>query len=196
VLKQPNIASRPGGQAKMRVFTAGFFSPLALGLAALAMASQAYAGQISSVYTSLNLDSCKLIASNPDEGGWAKWSCKGHKGMAVRVAEGDLRFFVSYGPNAEKQTAASQTLSPFNTINKTLEWRVERKGKAWVPFATILRISGIQTGARARRWLSPSLARRTPATWPISSPTAIGALTSRPAWPPIRARASSNAGIP
>jgi hypothetical protein len=123
----------------MRVITPGFFSPLALGLAALAMASQAYAGQISSVYTSLNLDSCKLIASNPDEGGWAKWSCKGHKGMTVTVAEGDLRFFVSYGPNAEKQTAASQTLSPFNTINKTLEWRVERVGREWVPFATILR---------------------------------------------------------
>ena len=123
----------------MRVITPGFFSPLALGLAALAMASQAYAGQISSVYRSLNLDSCKLIASNPDEGGWAKWSCKGHKGMTVSVAEGDLRFFVSYGPNAEKQTAASQTLSPFNTSNKTLEWRVERVGREWVPFATILR---------------------------------------------------------
>ena len=123
----------------MRVITPGFFSPFALVMAALTMASQAHAGQISSRYTSLDLDACKLVASNPDEGGWAEWSCKGHKGMAVRVAEGDLRFFVSFGPNAEKQTAASQTLSSFNTINKTLEWRMERKGSEWVPFATILR---------------------------------------------------------
>lgn len=59
--------------------------------------------------------------------------------MRVRVAEGDLRFFVSYGPQADKQVAASQTLGPFNTIHHTLEWRVEKQNGAWVPFATILR---------------------------------------------------------
>jgi len=111
-LKPTTIAKRAEGRAKMRVITPGFFSPFALVMAALTMASQAHAGQISSRYTSLDLNACKLVASNPDEGGWAEWSCKGHNGMAVRVAEGDLRFFVSFGPNAEKQTAASQTLSP------------------------------------------------------------------------------------
>jgi hypothetical protein len=60
----------------MRVITPGLFSPFALVMAALTMASQAHAGQISSLYTSLNLDTCKLVASNPDEGGWAEWSCK------------------------------------------------------------------------------------------------------------------------
>jgi hypothetical protein len=107
-------------------------------LAAIAPAT-AGAGQISSLYTSLNLDKCQLVSSNPNEGGSAVWHCKGHEGMRVRVAEGDLRFFVSYGPDAEKQTAAGQTLAPFNTIHHTLEWRVERKGGRWVPFATILR---------------------------------------------------------
>lgn len=114
-------------------------APLCFALAALIVTVPAQAGQISSLYTSLDLDKCKLVQSNPDEGGWAQWTCKGHMGMAVRVAEGDLRFFVSFGPGAEKQTAASQTLAPFNTIHTTLEWRVERRGKKWVPFATILR---------------------------------------------------------
>ncbi len=111
---------------------------LGLGLAGLVVAP-GHAGEISSVYTSLDLDKCKLLASNPNEGGWAVFECRGHDGMPVRVAEGDLRFFVSFGPNAEKQIAATQTLAPFNTIHKTLEWRVERKGGKWVPFATILR---------------------------------------------------------
>ena len=108
-------------------------------LAATVFATSSQAEQVSSLYTSLDLDKCKLVASNANEGGWAEFNCKGLNGMRVRVAEGDLRFFVSYGPNAENQIAASQTLSPFNTIHKTLEWRVERKGAEWVPFATILR---------------------------------------------------------
>ncbi|GBE43260.1 hypothetical protein BMS3Bbin10_01336 [bacterium BMS3Bbin10] len=114
-------------------------APLVFSLAAAAITLPAQAGQISSLYTPLDLGKCQLVESNPDEGGSAVWDCKGYKGMRVRVAEGDLRFFVSFGPNAEKQTAASQTLAPFNTIHKTLEWRVERKGGEWVPFATILR---------------------------------------------------------
>jgi hypothetical protein len=98
------------------------------------------AGEISSLYTSLDLEKkCKLVKTFPNEGGSALWDCKGHKGLRVRVAEGDLRFFVSFGENAENQTAAHQTLILFNYIHKTLEWRVERTGGAWIPFATILR---------------------------------------------------------
>lgn len=107
--------------------------------AAVSIGTAPSAGEISSLYTKLDLDKCKLVASNASEGGWAEFSCKGHNGINVRVAEGDLRYFVSYGPNAKNQVAATQTLSPFNTIHHTLEWRVERKGGAWVPFATILR---------------------------------------------------------
>lgn len=98
------------------------------------------AAEVSSAYTRLDLDKgCKLVASNPNEGGSAEWSCRGYKGMNVRVAEGDLRYFVSYGPNAGNQRAANQTLGPFNTIHHTLEWRVEKQDGQWVPFATILR---------------------------------------------------------
>lgn len=106
--------------------------------ALLAAMTPASAGQISSLYTSLDLNKCILTDSNPNES-WAAWDCEGYKGMRVRVAEGDLRYFVSYGPRAEKQTAASQTLAPFNNIHTVLEWRVERKGGEWTPFATILR---------------------------------------------------------
>jgi len=104
-----------------------------------AISSVSAAAEISSLYTKLDLKKCKLVASNADEGGWAEFTCKGYKGMHVRVAEGDLRYFVSYGPNAKKQVAATQTLGPFNTIHHTLEWRVEKRGGEWVPFATILR---------------------------------------------------------
>jgi len=97
------------------------------------------AGQISSRYTSLNLDKCRLVKTFPNEGGGAIWHCRGLEGMRVRVAEGDIRFFVSYGSGSDEQTAARQTLAPFNTIHTTLEWRVERQNGRWVPFATILR---------------------------------------------------------
>lgn len=109
-------------------------------LAALLPPAPAGAGEISSVYTRLDLEKgCRLVASSNKEGGWAQWSCKGHDGMAVRVAEGDLRYFVSYGANAANQVVTHQTLGPFNTIHHALEWRVEQKGGRWVPFATILR---------------------------------------------------------
>ncbi len=109
------------------------------GFVLLAITMPASAGEISSVYTSLDLNKCELMESRPNEGGWAAWDCNGHKGMRVRVARSDERYYVSYGPRAEKQTAADQTLAPFNNIYETLEWRVERKGSEWAPFATILR---------------------------------------------------------
>lgn len=106
----------------------------------LCLTTSAEAGQVSSLYTSLDLDKdCELVDSNPTEGGWAEFSCTGHDGMHVRVAEGDLRTFVSYGPNAKNEIAATQTLAPFNIIHDTLEWRVEKQAGQWVPFATILR---------------------------------------------------------
>jgi hypothetical protein len=126
------------------------FTPLYLGLSALAVIP-ASAGEVSSIYTSLDLEKkCILVKSIPNEGGGAIWNCKGHKGLRVRVAEGDLRFFVSFGKNADKQTASRQTLAPFNNIHKTLEWRVERIGTAWVPFATILRYFWDSDGRRGQ----------------------------------------------
>ena len=90
-----------------------------------------------SVYTSLALESCKFVPPSPDDPLQSGlWLCSGHSGIPVRVAEGDLRFFVSYGPNAAFERAAAETLPQFNTINATLEWRLDDAG---LPFATILR---------------------------------------------------------
>ena len=113
----------------MRMIATVFFSLSGFLAAGLSLMGFAGAGEISSVYTSLELEkSCALVKTLPNEGGGALWDCKGYNGVRVRVAEGDLRFFVSFGENAGKQTAAGQTLAPFNNIHKTLEWRVERVG--------------------------------------------------------------------
>ena len=90
-----------------------------------------------SAYTPLALESCKLMPAAPDEPQiFGQWLCAGYLDIPVWVAEGDLRFFVSYGPNAAFERAANETLLPFNTINSTLEWRLDDAG---LPFATILR---------------------------------------------------------
>jgi hypothetical protein len=95
----------------------------------------AAAEEISSAYTTLKPDACR-DATPLDAGGYGSvFMCKGYDGIDVRVAEGDLRMFVSYGPDAATQTAAEQTLPQFNTVGETLEWRLAG-GK---PFATILR---------------------------------------------------------
>lgn len=77
-----------------------------------------------SVYTDLDLAACRQeppVADDPLESG--VWWCDGHDGVPVRVSEGDLRFFVSYGENAAKETAASETLPAFNTLGRKIEWR-------------------------------------------------------------------------
>ena len=83
------------------------------------------------------LDSCPLIEAGDEEEGTfgGAWQCPGYKGAGVYVAEGDLRMFVSFGPDAANEPAAGQTLPNFNTVNETLEWRL----RGGVPFATILR---------------------------------------------------------
>lgn len=96
----------------------------------------AHAAEITSTYTRIDLKTCTQLDSAADEGTFGgSWICPGYGGVQVVVAEGDLRMFVSFGPDAENEPAARQTLPQFNTINETLEWRL-RDG---VPFATILR---------------------------------------------------------
>ena len=56
--------------------------------------------------------------------------------MDVFVSEGDLRMSLGYGPcDGMKQRSFTERLSPFNTISKTLEWRL-KDGQV---VATILR---------------------------------------------------------
>jgi len=90
-----------------------------------------------SVYTTIDLGECQqapVDVKDPLQSGI--WQCAGYLGIPVWITESDLRFFVSYGANAANETAAHETLPPFNYINSTLEWRLNDQGQ---PFATILR---------------------------------------------------------
>jgi hypothetical protein len=117
------------------------------GLAAVALVAGAgtiAARQPKSLYTTIDLDACKVIRRHSDGN---TFSCKGLPGYPVIYGEGDLRAFVSVGtyPSKQKRRAQEQTLGPFNTIfqgksrRATLEWRVHSDGDKKVPHATILR---------------------------------------------------------
>lgn len=116
---------------------------LTLLVAGLSAAVPALAnGAFESAYTKLDLAACQGEPPNPDDPvGGGIWWCQGYGGIPVRVAEGDLRFLVSFGPNAAEEPAAGQTLPAFNTIGTTLEWRLERdrSNGSLRPVATILR---------------------------------------------------------
>ncbi len=105
-------------------------------LATAFLAAPALAQTNQSAYTDLNLDECSVLQS--DDFG-TSWSCPGYKGYPVYVAEGDLRFFLSYGFGAPDEKAASQTLPPFNTLGERIEWRLEMEAGTLKPFATIVR---------------------------------------------------------
>ncbi len=92
--------------------------------------------EITSAYTKINLDECLLL--DADNIG-ASFACPGYKGFPLYVAEGDLRFFVSYGFGALDEMAARQTLPQWNFIGETLEWRLKKVDDNFMPFATILR---------------------------------------------------------
>jgi hypothetical protein len=110
--------------------------------AAAGLAAGARANPVKSLYTTVDLKECKQVKRHRDGGAWL---CDGLAGFPVYIAEGDLRHFVSVGPNAEKRRAARQTLRPFNSIfepgshRATIEWRFDRKGERQIPYAAIIR---------------------------------------------------------
>jgi hypothetical protein len=109
-------------------------------LAALALvifATPATAQTIKSIYTPLDLSSCRH-REGKDEENYGEWFCKGHAGIRVYVAGGDQRGSVSYGPRAAKEPAATATLAAPNGHGKTIEWR-HVVGAEIKPFATIMR---------------------------------------------------------
>lgn len=113
-------------------------SPIASGLIAILLAgsTSAYAAPAQSRYVKFHLDQCTVVERDEESGSIVQ-RCTGSDGFAFYVAEGDLRFFVGYGPNGREQRSFNQTLPPFNSINDTLELR-SRIG-ANKPHATILR---------------------------------------------------------
>jgi hypothetical protein len=96
----------------------------------------AAAASFDSAYSDLDIGQCTTIHS--DDFG-SVWACPGYKGMPVRIAEGDLRFLVSYGLESAHEKAAEQSLPPFNSLGGKIEWRLSNREGQWKPVATILR---------------------------------------------------------
>ena len=87
-----------------------------------------------SAYTNIDIEKCRVVFQDRESGSIG-WMCPGYQDMDLFIAEGDLRYFVSAGPDADQRMAARQTLPPFNYTHNVLEWRLD-DGR---PFATILR---------------------------------------------------------
>ncbi|SMQ86054.1 hypothetical protein SAMN06295905_3350 [Devosia lucknowensis] len=90
-----------------------------------------------SAFTNLDLSNDCLVLEADDFG--ASWSCPGYKGFPLKVQEGDLRFSLGYGFNADENSVGSQTLPPFNRLGEKLEWRLSNASGRWFPIATIVR---------------------------------------------------------
>jgi len=109
------------------------------------------ANPVKSLYTTVELKACKRIKRSRDGG---SWRCEGLPGYPVYVAEGDLRHFVSAGPEPEKRRAATQTLGSFNSIfehgsdRATIEWRFDRRGEQQIPYAIIVRFHTSRDGRK------------------------------------------------
>lgn len=117
----------------------------AIGLSLLASAADPAlaqtTAQTASAYSALDLKKCRHTPGKDVED-YGEWSCAGYGGIGVYVTAGDQRSYVSYGPNAKKQAAATQTLASFNGEGKNIEWRGERGADGVVkPYATIMRWS-------------------------------------------------------
>jgi hypothetical protein len=133
---------------------------LAAVLATLLLSFGAAAEEISSAYTTLKPKACQHVTPPEAREYGSLFKCKGYDGINVRVAESDLRMFVSYGPDAETQTAATETLPQFNTIGDTLDGGSPMENRLPRSCAS----AGIPITGKAPRSSSPSSERRTPAT--------------------------------
>ena len=118
-------------RANVLIKAFGLVSATAL-LMAPAMAQSGF----TSAYTDRNLEDC-LVLEADDFG--ASWACPGYRGFPLMVQEGDLRFSLSYGFDADENSAGFQTLPPFNELGDTLEWRLSNALGRWFPIATIVR---------------------------------------------------------
>jgi hypothetical protein len=103
-------------------------------------ASSAAAQSVTRVYTKFDSKQC-LHTRGRDVEDYGFWRCKGHDGIEVRLSAGDQRMQVSFGRDAAREPAASQTFPAFNNVYEgTMEWRLEPQANGKPrPFATILR---------------------------------------------------------
>ena len=116
---------------------------LAIAAAALAAARPAFAGDISSAYTDLDwkADCATYGQASEGEGDWADLACSGYRGYPVMIAYDDARESIYYGFPVADMTGVWEGFVAFNQSAGKVEWRIETKGDAAVPFAAIHRRS-------------------------------------------------------
>ena len=103
--------------------------------AALSLATQAFASDVKSVYTQIDLKKCKQTEKPDGQVFEGSWRCKGIAGYNVFLTAADSRDMVSFGNNDANNCSGQKTFGSFNSAGGTVEWRV----KAGKPFAAILR---------------------------------------------------------
>lgn len=104
--------------------------------ASVSAAAEQAKDAVESRIVKFDLSACAVIEKD-EETAYAVKRCADFDGYDFYVAHGDLRDYVGFGPDAVTQKAFTQTLTPFNRIDETIEFRV-RAGAA-VPEAAIIR---------------------------------------------------------
>ena len=98
--------------------------------------------QMSSEYTQLDSQTnCTVFAQAAEgEGDWANLVCDGWRGYPVMLQYSDARESLYYGyPPAGDMAPVWESFASFNSTGPTIEWRLEQRGEARVPVATIHR---------------------------------------------------------
>jgi hypothetical protein len=124
-----------------------------LGLCAGGIGIAAAQDATRSVYTTIDLKTCK---PEPAAQPGTAWRCPGLPAYPILVTERDDHHYVSAGLDPEKRQAAKQTLKPANTIfpggatRATVEWRIPRTSRKAAPYAMIIRYTTSSETARSQ----------------------------------------------
>ncbi|SFT40321.1 hypothetical protein [Mesorhizobium sp. YR577] len=116
--------------------------PLLLGLMLAGFCHSAFADEISSAYTDLDIgkDCATVAVAAEGDGQWANFVCPGYRGFPVLVYDDDARQSAFYGfPPPGDLAPAWESFAAFNSVGPKIEWRVETKGETAIPFAAIHR---------------------------------------------------------
>ena len=122
---------------------------LAIAVLTFLLSDSAMAGEITSAYTSFDLDKCKQIEPPDDTIFEGTWSCPGYDGLEIVYSGEDARSYVAFGRKVEDHCAQFKTFFSFNTALSPVEWRVE-DGRA---FAAIERWSLTDGEQNRSTWL-------------------------------------------
>ncbi|PLW76301.1 hypothetical protein [Cohaesibacter celericrescens] len=114
----------------------GFVAGTSLFASYCLLSNPAHSAEISYQYSKLDEGSCMSLIVNEEEG-YSEQVCKGVDGIAVFVAEGDLRMSVAYRNQAA--TDRYFTFGGFNRVGDVVEWRLSDEEGYAKPYATILR---------------------------------------------------------